>query len=498
MRVARTLRARGIVSIAVFHAVDRGAAHVLAADRAVELAGDDPRAAYLDIAGLVRAAQAAHADAVHPGYGFLSENARFAEAVEKAGLVFVGPRPDTLAGLGDKKQARESARRAGVPITPGWEGQALDAQGKPTREAIAAAKQIGFPLLLKAVMGGGGKGMREVHAEAELADGLAATAREALSSFGDAALYMEKRLAPVRHVEVQFVGDGAGAVAHLLERECSLQRRHQKVVEESPAARMSDELRAGLVASTKAIAQAARYRGAGTAEFLVDADGRHYFLEINARIQVEHPVTELVTGVDLVGLQLDVAEGRGLPVGLEPAAPHGHAIEARLYAEDPAHDFLPQSGRIAALKLPSGPGVRVDAGVRPGDDVGLHFDPMIAKISAWAPTRAGALDRLAAALAETDVAGVVTNLGFLRAVVADAGVRAGTTTTSLIEDAIAPAWREARKTRALDDLTLAAAALAAIEGPAARRAAGTMGAGAEDGANAPTPWDTLAGFRVAR
>ena len=498
MRVARTLRARGVASIAVFHAVDRGAAHVLAADRAVELVGDDPRGAYLDIAGLVRAAKAAGADAVHPGYGFLSENARFAEAVEAAGLVFVGPRPETLAGLGDKKQARESARRAGVPITPGWEGRALGDDGRPTPEAIEAARTIGFPLLLKAVMGGGGKGMREVRAEAELTDALAATAREAQASFGDAALYMEKRLDPVRHVEVQFVGDGAGTVAHLFERECSLQRRHQKVLEESPAARMDDALRARLVASAKAIAVAARYRGAGTAEFLVDGEGKHYFLEINARIQVEHPVTELVTGVDLVALQLDVAEGRGLPVGLEPAAPHGHAIEARLYAEDPAHDFLPQSGCIAALRLPAGPGVRVDAGVRAGDEVGLHFDPMIAKISAWAPTRGEALARLAAALAETDVAGVGTNLGFLRALVADAAVVRGDTTTSLIEGTIAPGWRAARKSRVLDAATLVAAAIAATEGAAALRAAGAGGGASEGTSAAPGPWDTLAGFRVAR
>jgi len=498
VRVARTLRARGIASIAVYHAVDRGAAHVLAADRAVELTGDDPRAAYLDSAGIVQAARAAHAQAVHPGYEFQSENAGFAQAVEAAGLVFIGPRPETLAGLGDKQHARASARAAQVPITPGWEGTALDAQGKPTPEALAAARAIGYPLLLKAVHGGGGKGMREVHADAELPDALAATAREAQSSFGNAALYMEKRLEPVRHVEVQFVGDGAENVAHLFERECSLQRRHQKVLEESPAARMTPELRAALVASAKAIAGAARYRGAGTAEFLVDGAGKHYFLEINARIQVEHPVTELVTGVDLVGLQIDIAEGRGLPAGLEAASPHGHAIEARLYAEDPAHDFLPQSGRIAALSLPAGAGVRVDAGVRTGDEVGLHFDPMIAKICAWAPTRAEALARLAAALAETDVAGVTTNLPFLRALVADAAVARGELTTSLIERTIAPAWRAARKARTLDDATLAAAALAALEGEAALRAGGAATGDAAGTIESQTPWDTLAGFRVAR
>jgi acetyl-CoA/propionyl-CoA carboxylase biotin carboxyl carrier protein len=426
--------------------------------------------------------------------------------VEAAGLVFLGPRPGTLAAVGDKKSARETARRAGVPITPGWEGEALDEAGRPTREALAAAEAIGYPLLLKAVMGGGGKGMREVRSGDELGDALAATAREARSSFGDAALYMEKRLDPVRHIEVQFVGDGEGGVAHLLERECSLQRRHQKVIEESPGARMDEALRSRLTASARAIAAATRYRGAGTAEFLVDAAGGHYFLEVNARIQVEHPVTELVTGTDLVALQLDVALGRGLPAGLEPAAPYGHAIEARLYAEDPAHDFLPQSGRIAALRLPGGAGIRVDAGVREGDEVGLHFDPMIAKITAWAPTRDAALDRLAAALAETAVAGVPTNLGFLRALLAHPAVRAGELATSLIEREIAPAWRTARRERPLDDAALAAAALAASEGAAALRrggagaaaaeGAGTGAAGGAANGGAATPWDTLADFRL--
>ncbi|MEO6462195.1 MAG: biotin carboxylase N-terminal domain-containing protein [Candidatus Eisenbacteria bacterium] len=488
VRVARTLRTRGQHSIALFHAVDRDALHVAACDRAVELTGDDPRAAYLDVEQVVAAAKSAGAQAIHPGYGFLSEQGRFARAVEAAGLVFIGPRPETLETVGDKRSARAAARAAGLPVAPGWEGDPLDAAGRPTAEAIAAAKKLGFPLLLKAVSGGGGKGMRTIDDAGALAEGLAGTAREALASFGNAAVYLERRLEPVRHVEVQFLGDGEGGAWHLLERECSLQRRHQKVIEESPGARVDAALRKRLTDATKALAREVRYRGVGTAEFLVDEAGEPHFLEVNARIQVEHPVTELVTGRDLVGLQLDIAAGLGLPGDLEPAAPHGHAVEARLYAEDPAHDFLPQSGPIAFLRLPAGPFVRVDAGVRAGDAIGLHFDPMIAKITTWGPDRASAYARLRVALEETEVAGVVTNLAFLRVLVAHPDVLAGETTTTQIERAIAPAWRKARVAGA-DDALLAAAALAALEGTVAR------GGGATPGADAG-PWSTLAGFRL--
>ena len=270
LRVIRTLRARGLTSVALFHAVDRDAPHVLAADRAVELAGEDPRAAYLDIDRVIDAAKRAKAGAVHPGYGFLSEQARFARACEKTGLVFLGPRPETLETLGDKKRARQVARDAGLPVAPGWEGTPVGADGAPTREALVAADQLGYPVLLKAVTGGGGKGMREVRSAAELAEALAGTAREALASFGDAAVYMERRIEPVRHVEVQLMGDGEGGVAHLFERECSLQRRHQKIIEEAPAARMTTALRKRLTEAAKTIAKHVKYRGAGTAEFLVD------------------------------------------------------------------------------------------------------------------------------------------------------------------------------------------------------------------------------------
>ncbi|MEP7027905.1 MAG: biotin carboxylase N-terminal domain-containing protein [Candidatus Eisenbacteria bacterium] len=493
VRVIRTLRARGIASVAVYHAVDAGAPHVLAADRAIELESADPRAAYLDVDLVIAAAQKSGAHAIHPGYGFLSEQARFARACEQAGLVFIGPRPETLEALGNKKRARQAARDAGLPVAPGWEGTPVGKDGAPTKEAIAAANQLGYPLLLKAVMGGGGKGMREVRSAAELPDALAGTAREALASFGDGAVYMERRLEPVRHVEVQFFGDGEGGVAHLFERECSLQRRHQKVIEEAPAARMNTALRKRLTDAAKAIARHVKYRGAGTAEFLVDGNDEAYFLEVNARLQVEHPVTEWVTGLDLVGLQLDVALGRGLPKDLERAAPYGHAIEARLYAEDPAHDFLPQSGPIAALTLPSGPGVRVDSGVREGGAIGMDFDPMIAKLSVWGEDRAQAVARLQAALAETQVAGVVTNLPFLRALARDPEFVAGRTVTSHIETSMAPKWRAGRKAQPAGPLLAAAAAIALAEAPAALAA---TGAGDDGVQAAATPWSTLGAFRL--
>jgi 3-methylcrotonyl-CoA carboxylase alpha subunit len=497
LRVIRTLRARGLASVAVYHAVDAGRPHVVAAERAIELTGESPRAAYLDVEQIIAAAKTSGAQAIHPGYGFLSEQARFAHAVEAAGLTFIGPRPGTLEALGDKKSARRAARDAGLPVAPGWEGQPVGEDGAPTQEAIRAANELGYPLLLKAVMGGGGKGMREVRGADELADALKGAAREALSSFGDAAVYMERRLEPVRHVEVQFFGDGEGGAFHLFERECSLQRRHQKVIEEAPAARMTPALRQRLTEAAKAIARHVKYRGAGTAEFLVDANDEAFFLEVNARLQVEHPVTELITGLDLVGLQLDVALGRGLPGDLEREHPHGHAIEARLYAEDPAHDFLPQSGPIAALTLPSGPGVRVDSGVREGDVVGMDFDPMIAKISVWGADRAQAVARLRVALAETRVAGVLTNLPFLRVLAADAEFARGHTVTSHIETAVAPAWRAARKARAASPALQAAAAIAVAEAGRAL-AAGANGEAAADGAGAGPagPWATLGPFRV--
>jgi acetyl/propionyl-CoA carboxylase alpha subunit len=402
VRVFRTCRELGIATVAVAAPDDAGALHTRVADETVGVAS------YLHSEEHIRAARAAGADAVHPGYGFLSENADFAEAVEAAGLVFVGPTPEALRAGGDKLAAKQAAREAGVPVL---------SEGDPA--------ELGYPLLVKAAAGGGGRGMRVVRAPADLEDALDAARREAKAAFGDDAVFCERYLERARHVEIQLLGDGAGGAIALGERECSVQRRHQKVLEESPSPALDPELRAAMSDSAVAFAQAIRYRSAGTAEFVLDARDS-WFLELNGRIQVEHPVTELVTGLDLVAEQLRIAVGGPLP---DPPALRGHAVEVRLYAEDP-RTFLPQTGRLERLRLPDG--VRVDAGVEEGDEVGLAYDPMIAKLIAHGETRGEAFDQLAAALADTEVAGVVTNLPFLRWLVAHPEVRAGRTTTAFL------------------------------------------------------------------
>jgi acetyl/propionyl-CoA carboxylase alpha subunit len=403
VRIFRTCRRLGIETVAVAAPDDGDALHARSGDRVVAVSG------YLDIEEQLRAAAESAADAVHPGYGFLAESAELAEAVEGAGLTFVGPTPEALRQGGDKLAAKEIARRAGIPIVP---------HGEPA--------EVGFPLVVKAAAGGGGRGMRVVRAAGELEEALAAARREAGAAFGDDRVFCERYVERPRHVEIQLLGDGAGNVVALGERECSIQRRHQKVLEESPSVAIDAGLRQAMSDAAVAFASAIGYRSAGTAEFMLD--GRDfYFLELNGRIQVEHPVTELVTGVDLVEQQIRIADGEPLSVTSYPAS--GHAVEVRLYAEDP-RTFLPQTGRITRLRLPTG--IRVDAGVEEGDEVGLNYDPMIAKLVAHAATRSEALGRLAAALQETEVEGVVTNLPFLRWLVTHPLVRAGRTTTSFL------------------------------------------------------------------
>jgi acetyl/propionyl-CoA carboxylase alpha subunit len=402
VRIFRTCRELGIATVAVVAPEDSGSLHARVAGETVGIAS------YLHSEEHVRAAKQAGADAIHPGYGFLAESADFAAAVEAAGLVFVGPTPEALRAGGDKLAAKRAAREAGVPVL---------AEGEPA--------ELGFPLLVKAAAGGGGRGMRVVRAAAELDDALAAARREAKAAFGDGTVFCERYLERPRHMEIQLLGDGRGDAVALGERECSIQRRHQKVLEESPSPALDPRLRARMSEAAVAFARAIGYRSAGTAEFVLDG-GEFFFLELNGRIQVEHPVTELVTGLDLVAAQLELAEGGALP---EPPGVHGHAIEVRLYAEDP-QTFLPQTGRLERLRLPGG--VRVDAGVEEGDGVGIAYDPMIAKLIAHGDTRDEALDRLGAALAETEVEGVVTNLPFLRWLVAHPVLRAGETTTAFL------------------------------------------------------------------
>ncbi|MEE4380637.1 MAG: biotin carboxylase N-terminal domain-containing protein [Pseudomonadales bacterium] len=474
-RILRTVRALGLRGVAVFSDADADAGHVAEADAAIRLGAAPARDSYLSIEALLAAARESGAEAVHPGYGFLAENAGFARACEDAGLVFVGPPAAAIELMGSKDAARSRMIEAGVPVLPGAGAAAVEADPQ------AAAREVGFPLLVKAVAGGGGKGMRVVRAAEELDDALAAVRREAGAAFGDEAVLFERWLGSARHVEVQVFADAHGRCVHLFDRECSLQRRHQKVLEEAPAPDVPEAVRAAMAEAAVAAARAVDYRGAGTVEFLL-AGEEFFFLEMNTRLQVEHPVTEMVTGQDLVAWQLKVAAGEPLPRTQEALVCRGHAVEVRLYAEDPAAGFLPASGTVTGLALPEAlPGVRVDAGVRLGDVVGTHYDPLLAKIAARGDDRAQALGRLAGALDRTRVRGLVTNLPFLRALLASDAVRRGPVTTGWLEE-----WASAllpSSEPSTEDLATAALAVALLR--------------AEAVAASDDPFRRLRGFRIA-
>jgi acetyl-CoA carboxylase biotin carboxylase subunit len=411
VRVIRACRELGIAPVAVYSECDRTALHVRLADEAYPIGPSAPRESYLRIDRLVDVIKRSGADGVHPGYGFLAENAAFAAAVRDAGSTFIGPTPEAIAAMGSKTAAREAATRAGVPVVPGTDGPvAADVSEK----AVASiAQKIGYPLLVKAVAGGGGKGMRTVTDPADLADAIRAARSEAGSAFGDTSIYMERRLLHPRHIEVQLLGDVYGTVFPFVERECSIQRRHQKVVEETPSPVVSPALRREITSAAANVAKAINYTNAGTIEFLLDEDGRFYFLEMNTRLQVEHPITEMVTGVDLVRWQIRIARGDRLD--LDPArlvSPGGHAIECRIYAEDPDNNFLPSPGRIRELRVASGPGVRDDGGATAGLDVPIFYDPLISKLIAWAEDRPLAICRMRRALGEYLVTGIKTTIPF--------------------------------------------------------------------------------------
>jgi acetyl-CoA carboxylase biotin carboxylase subunit len=413
VRVIRACRELGISPIAVYSECDRAALHVRLADEAYAIGPSAPRESYLRIDRIVDAARKSGADAVHPGYGFLAENDQFAAAVGEAGLTFIGPTPAAIETMGSKTAARIAATRAGVPVVPGTDN-ALSA-AVPDSEIAAAASRIGFPLLVKAVAGGGGKGMRTVADPSELAHAVRAARSEASSAFGDAAIYLERRLARPRHIEIQLLGDVHGTVVPFVERECSIQRRHQKVVEESPSLAVSPELRRAMTSAAAAVARTVGYTNAGTIEFLLDEDGAFYFLEMNTRLQVEHPVTEMVTGLDLVRWQIRIARGERLDVDPDRLlSPIGHAIECRIYAEDPDNNFLPSPGRIGQLRVPGGPGIRDDSGATAGLDVPIFYDPMISKLVAWAEDRPIAIARMRRALDEYLVTGIKTTVPFFR------------------------------------------------------------------------------------
>lgn len=464
VRVIRTARSLGIPSVAVYSEADRGALHTRLADEAVEIGPAPSAESYLRADRILEAAARTGADAVHPGYGFLAERADFAQAVLDAGLVWVGPSPAAMAAMGDKAEARRTARAAGVAVTPGVE--AIEP---------AAVLALGLPVVVKAVAGGGGRGMRVVRAESELAGALESAAAEALAAFGDGRLYAERFVDPARHVEVQVLGDGRGGALALGVRECSVQRRGQKLLEETPVPGASPALIAALEADACALARAVAYAGAGTVEFLLSPDGQHSFLEMNTRIQVEAGITELVTGVDLVAEQLRIAMGGALPT--RPEA-RGHAIEVRICAEDPARGFAPSAGRIHRLRAPGGPGVRFDAGVAEGDPISEHYDSLVAKLLVHGETRAAAIGRLGTALRELEVAGVPTTAGVLDAVLADPEFLAG---------GVGTRWLEGWAARRLPSPALIAAAAAA----ATAEAASPPTAAARPNAPTASPWATL-------
>ena len=476
-RVARTAQRLGIRTVAVYTDADRQGRHVRLADEARRIEN------YLDIAAVLAAARESRAEAIHPGYGFLAENAEFAAACRAARIVFIGPSPEAIAAMGDKAAAKRLMEKAGIPLVPGYHGEKQDAA---LLEKEAA--RIGFPLLIKPSAGGGGKGMRVVTEKASFAAGLEAAKRESKSSFGDDRVLLERYLERPRHIEIQVFGDTHGNVVHLFERDCSVQRRHQKILEEAPAPGLSPNKRNEIAAAAVAAARAIAYTGAGTVEFIAEQDGRFYFMEMNTRLQVEHPVTEMITGLDLVEWQLRVAAGETLPVLQKDLAFKGHAIEARLYAEDPERDFLPATGRILHLEFPrENTHIRIDTGVEPGAEITPWYDPMIAKLIVWGSSRLSALARLRQALAQVEIAGVTTNVAFLRRVAASRAFAAGELDTGLIERHRAELFLKTGTTQEM--LAVAAFAELAEEEGAAQAHAAASG-------DPYSPWDRVDGWRL--
>jgi acetyl-CoA carboxylase, biotin carboxylase subunit len=480
VRILRTCRDMGLASVAVYSDCDRTALHVRLADAAIAIGPDQASESYLRIDKLIDAAQKSGADAIHPGYGFLAENPAFAAACRRAHLTFIGPTPEAMAAMGSKTSARQIAVRAGVPVVPGSE--ASFAPEVPDADLAAAAAAIGYPLLVKAVAGGGGKGMRLVERPDALASAVRMARSEARSAFGDAAVYFERVLEKARHIEVQLLGDEHGTVLAFVERECSIQRRHQKLVEETPSPSVGPALRAELAAAAVAIGRAVGYTSAGTIEFLVDAGGRHYFLEMNTRLQVEHPITEAVTGIDLVQAQIDIAQGLPLNRGRAPFSPDsdekearplfsGHAIECRIYAEDPEQGFLPSPGLITHLRAPAGPGIRDDSGATAGWVVPTSYDPLISKVVAWAPDRAGAIRRMVRALTEYDVRGIKTTIGFCRALLQTPAFQAADFDTTSVDRWLDAPRPGAARDADLEELAAIAAALHAGKASTVPRAA---------------------------
>ncbi len=485
VRIIRGCRELGIATVAVYSDADKRSLHVQTADEAVAIGPAPAAESYLDIARILQAAKDRGAGAIHPGYGFLAENSHFAQRCEEDGIVFIGPSSRAMSLVGDKVRSRQTMEKAGIPIIPGMQGTI----SADTSMAEEEADRIGYPVMVKASAGGGGKGMRVARDREELVSGLEAGMREAKAAFGDESVYLEKFIEDPRHVEFQVLADNQGNMVHLFERECSIQRRHQKIVEETPSPALDPELRARMGETACRVMQAAGYNNAGTVEFLLDKNGDFYFLEVNARLQVEHPVTELVTGVDLVHQQIRIAAGETLSYSQESLEQKGHAIECRIYAEDPLNNFLPSPGTVHFLKEPSGPGVRHDCGIFSGCEVPIYYDPILAKLIVWAESRDAAIRRMLNALDDYVVLGVKTCIGFLKDLIDHPQFRAGHTTTGFIAEHFSE-WQPPEGKGELLGVALLAASL---------RSQGGKGAltGLEDGIRAvPTPWTSLGKWRI--
>lgn len=484
IRVMKACREMGIESVAVYSTIDRDALHVRNADEAVWIGEAPPNESYLNMDAIINAVKETGAGAIHPGYGFLAENYLFAERCEQEGVVFIGPDSKALKLVGDKVASREVTQKEGIPLIPGMKEKSTD-----VNQCLDEAEKIGFPVLLKASAGGGGKGMRIVESSDELKDAVEAGMREAQTAFGDPSVYLEKYIEKPRHVEFQILADKHGNAVHLYERECSIQRRHQKIIEESPSTALSSDLRKKMGETALKVVEVSHYTNAGTVEFLLDEKGNFYFLEVNARLQVEHPVTEMVCGIDLVHAQIRIASGEKLWFSQNDIGQRGHAIECRIYAEDPENNFLPSAGKILYMKEPTGPGVRHDCGIYSGCEVSVYYDPILSKLITWAPTREICCRRMAAALNDFPVLGIKTDIEFLRDVIIHPEFLKGNTFTDFIPVNL-PDWSPAFSDDLLDKALLSAGV---FSNTASHKP--IVSGGSEE---IPSPWKTLGDWEIGK
>jgi acetyl-CoA carboxylase biotin carboxylase subunit len=482
VRVINACREMSIPTVAVYSTVDRKSLHVQMADEAICIGEPPPLESYLNIDKIITVAKGRGADAIHPGYGFLAENADFSARCEQEGIIFIGPNSKALRLVGDKVASRETMTKAKIPIIPGMMTKRVE-----MKEFKVAAEKIGYPVMIKASAGGGGKGMRVIPSPQELEKGIEAGMREAKSAFGDESVYLEKYIQEPRHVEFQVLADNFGNVVHLFERECSIQRRHQKIVEETPSCAIDDELRKKMGEIAKKVIRVSAYNNAGTVEFLLDKNKNFYFLEVNARIQVEHPITELVTGVDLVKQQIRIASGEKQSLKQDQIKQRGHAIECRIYAEDPENNFFPSAGKVLFMKEPAGPGIRHDCGIYSGSEVPVYYDPILSKVITWAETREDARKRMILALSDYVVLGIKTTVGFLSSVMAHPEFIAGNTQTNFIEKNMSD-WVQTKKERRFLDEALIAAAVASQTKGVTRRSVVSE--------KAPGPWLTVGKWSI--